>query len=116
MSILSDKQRSFTFAVAQLIGFAYQKGYELTLGDAYRDKRVFGAFGVKKAYAHRNSVHKLRLAIDLNLFIDGEYIIDGNHSAFLVLGEFWENLNEHTAWGGRFRDANHFSYEHNGAK
>ena len=33
--------------IAQLVIFAYSKGYELTYGDAYRDPRVFGDAGFK---------------------------------------------------------------------
>lgn len=113
---LGDKQRLFTKCVAELINYAYARGYELTLGDAYRDPRVHGHIGEKKSYSSRNSKHKERLAIDLNLFIDGKYITDGDHEAYQDLGEFWEGMNEFSAWGGRFDDANHFSFEHNGGK
>ena len=113
---LSTKQQNFTECVGMLIAFAYFKGYALTFGDAYRDQRVFGEFGVKKAYAAKNSVHKIRLAVDLNLFVEGEYITDGNHQAYIELGEYWETLSAHARWGGRFDDANHFSFEHWGIK
>lgn len=39
---LGEKQRLFTRMVGLLIEYAYQNGYELTLGDAYRDPRVHG--------------------------------------------------------------------------
>ena len=39
---LGQKQRLFAKLVAQLIQHAYAQGYELTLGDAYRDPRVHG--------------------------------------------------------------------------
>lgn len=118
---LSVKQQHFTRLVGELIRFAYSKGYALTLGDAYRDPRVHGAMGVKSSYSSSNSNHKVRLAIDLNLFVDGEYITNGSHSAYKELGLFWESLADQqlgiiTAWGGRFNDANHFSLEHNGRK
>lgn len=112
---LSGKQRAFTQCVGELIEFAYSEGYELTFGDAFRDKRVFGEFGEKVSYAASKSVHKLRLAVDFNLFIEGKYISDGRHPAFLILGEKWESLNKDARWGGRFNDANHFSFEHWGA-
>ena len=101
-----------------LIAYAYQRGYKFTLGDAYRDSRVHGDYGIKESYAAAKSVHKLRLAIDLNLFVDGDYISDGNHSAYLELGELWESLDPMARWGGRFQsgDANHFSFEHEGFK
>jgi hypothetical protein len=115
---LGNLQREFTINVAYLIGYAYARGYELTLGDAYRDPRVHGAFGVKESYGATHSVHKVRLAIDFNLFVDGKYITDGNHEAYLVIGEFWESLHDLARWGGKFEinDANHFSFEYQGYK
>jgi len=92
--------------VAELIIFAYSKGYEITLGDAYRDPQVFGEMGEKKGYGHSSSYHKKRLAIDLNLFRDGRYITD--YEGHQVLGEYWEFIGG--SWGGRFDDPNHYSY------
>ena len=104
---LREKQSKFALMVAKLILKAYELGYELTLGDAYRDPRVFGAPGVKKGYGEANSFHKQRLAIDLNLFKDGEFL-EGSES-HRELGEFWESIGG--TWGGRFRikDGNHYS-------
>lgn len=39
---LGQKQLRFTRMIGQLIEYAYQNGYELTSGDAYRDPRVHG--------------------------------------------------------------------------
>lgn len=113
---LSKKQRTFTFCVSELIQYAYAKGYELTFGDAYRDPRVHGEFGEKESYSAAKSTHKVRLAVDLNLFVDGEYISYGDHPAWKELGEWWESLDEDARWGGRFQDSNHFSFEHWGCK
>lgn len=113
---LSTKQQQFTVCIAKLIIYADSLGYGLTVGDAFRDKRVHGDFGEKKSYSASKSVHKLRLASDFNLFVDGEYISDGEHEAWLKLGEYWESLHDLSRWGGRFKDANHFSFEHLGCK
>ena len=71
---LREKQSKFAKMAAELILKAYELGYEVTLGDAYRDTRLHGEFGVKKAYGAAKSFHKLRLAIDLNLFKDGKFL------------------------------------------
>jgi hypothetical protein len=115
---LSTKQQRFTKCVGLLIEQAYRIGYALTFGDAYRDPRAHGAKGVKDSYSAANSVHKDRLAVDLNLFVDGSYIIDGDHLGYKQLGEFWKGLDADARWGGDFEsgDANHFSFEHGGAK
>jgi hypothetical protein len=109
---LGTKQRIFTRMVADLILFAYERGYELTVGDAYRDPRVFGAVGTKRNYSSASSLHKERLAIDLNLFRDGKFLTQTEDHR--ELGEFWESIGG--TWGGRFNDGNHYSIEHNGRK
>ena len=109
---LGQKQRNFTMMVSLLIQYAYEQGYELTLGDAYRDPRVHGAVGEKESYSSSRSLHKSRLAIDFNLFKDGEYLTSTEDHK--PLGEFWESIGG--TWGGRFNDGNHYSMEHEGRK
>lgn len=104
---LREKQSKFVLMVAELIQHAHALGYELTFGDAYRDPRVHGAFGTKQSYGAANSFHKLRLAIDLNLFRDGKFL-EGTES-HRQLGEWWESKGG--TWGGRFNDGNHYSFE-----
>jgi hypothetical protein len=111
---LSDTQWEFLQCVAKLIRYADKMGYKLTVGDAYRDPRMHGHFGEKKGYGSANSVHKLRLAIDLNLFIDGDYRADTE--AHRPLGNYWKSLHDLARWGGDFDDGNHYSFEYQGAK
>ena len=80
--------------VALLILFAYERGYELTFGDAYATSGH-----IKKSF------HYKRLAIDLNLFKDGKYLTKTEDHE--PLGLFWESLGG--TWGGRFEDGNHYS-------
>jgi hypothetical protein len=108
---LGQKQRLFTKLVAKLIVKAYELGYELTFGDAYRDPRLHGPVGTKLGYGHANSNHKNRLAVDFNLFKDGVFLqTSDDHKP---LGEFWESLHPLCRWGGRFKspDGNHYSVE-----
>jgi hypothetical protein len=111
---LGEKQRAFAKLVPRLIDKAYELGFEVTLGDAYRDPRVHGALGVKLGYGHPNSAHKNRLAIDLNLFKNGVFL--QRTEDHRPLGEWWEQQHELARWGGRFNDGNHYSFEHNGVK
>lgn len=112
MTKLSDKQRRFAKLVPRLIDMAHNLGYEVTLGDAYRDPRVFGNVGEKAGYGNPSSLHKSRLAIDLNLFKDKKYLHDDD--GYKALGEWWES--QGGTWGGRFKDPNHFSMEHQGRR
>lgn len=109
---LGTKQRIFSRMIADLILFAYENGYELTFGDAYRDHRVFGKPGVKRAYSAASSLHKERLAVDFNLFKNGKFLTATEDHR--ELGEYWESIGG--TWGGRFNDGNHYSVEHNGRK
>ena len=54
---LGSKQRLFTQLIGLLIEYAYQQGYELTFGDAFRDPRVFGSAGEKRGYGRSRSNH-----------------------------------------------------------
>lgn len=110
METLREKQSRLVRMLAQLIDYAYSQGYELTLGDAYRDPRSHGEIGVQKAYGKAYSNHKRRLAIDLNLFKDGKYLSSSEDQR--PLGEFWKSIGG--AWGGDFNDGNHYSLEHEG--
>lgn len=109
---LGSKQRRFTKMIAQLINFAYDNGYELTFGDAYRDPRLHGQLGVRGGYGSASSNHKIRLAVDFNLFKEGKYLAGTEDHK--ILGLYWESIGG--SWGGRFNDGNHYSLEHEGRK
>jgi len=111
---LRKLQSEFAALVARLIDKAISLGYEVTLGDAYRDPRAFGPMGIFKGYGHPKSSHKKRLAIDLNLFKNGVFL-EGT-DAHKELGEWWKQQHPLARWGGDFRDGNHYSFEHEGVK
>jgi len=94
-----------------LIQYAYSRGYELTLGEAYVQtprKCRDGKF-VEDGVHMPSSLHYTRLAIDLNLFVSGGYVIRSDDMAWIDLGSFWKALHPELTWGGDFGDANHFS-------
>jgi hypothetical protein len=111
---LRNLQSVFAALVPRLIDKATEMGYEVTLGDAYRDPRVHGAVGVKQGYGHARSGHKRRLAIDINLFKDGAFLEISE--AHRPLGEWWEQQHPFARWGGNFKspDGNHYSFEYEG--
>jgi len=99
---LKEKQIAFTRMVPRLIDMAFELGFEVTLGDAYRDPRC--------PYGSKTSKHHDRLAVDLNLFDreTGEYLRDCE--SHRCLGEWWER--QGGVWGGRAYngDGNHYEY------
>lgn len=111
---LKETQILFARLFPRLIDKAFELGYEVTFGDVFRDPRVHGEPGVKLGYGHPKSVHKVRLAADLNLFKDGKFL--GSTEDHQILGEWWEKQHPLCRWGGRFEDGNHYSLEYGGMK
>lgn len=117
---LLHKQFIFTSLTARLILFANQQGYFLTYGETYRPKETAELYA-SQGKGIADSLHTLRLAIDLNLFRNGSLLT--TRADYYFLGDFWESLSEPNSgivccWGGNFPkcDADHFSIEHNGIK
>lgn len=96
--------------VVKLITKAHELGYDVTLGDAFRDPRVFGVMGTAMGYGRAKSAHKQRLAIDINLYRNGQYL--DKTSDHEELGTWWETIGG--TWGGHFNDGNHYSLEFGG--
>lgn len=112
---LRQKQSRFARSVPLLIQYIVARGYEVTLGEAWRTEAQAQANAASGA-GIANSLHRERLAIDLNLFKDGTYLADTeSHRPF---GEFWKSLGDDYCWGGDFSkpDGNHYSISHGGRK
>lgn len=95
---LQATQSRFAIEAAKLILVAESMGFEVTLGDAFRDDRC--------SYGSASSKHKRRLAIDLNLFRDGVYLIKTADHA--PLGAYWQSIGG--IWGGDWDDGNHYEW------
>ena len=103
---LRQTQTLFVQLLGKLIDFTYSSGYELTLGDGWR----------ADGQGHmKGSLHYIRLAQDLNLFVGGVYITS-DHPAWHKLGTYWTSLHPLCRWGGNFtaKDYNHFSLTYGG--
>lgn len=137
---LGQKQERFSLLLSRLITHIYANGYQVRMGETKRsdEQAEINALGeqgrslVAQAVAHlapglmnailnngkangvKNSVHQISLAADLNLFKDGIYLDkDTDHEPF---GVWWEAQAPDCRWGGRFKDGNHYSIEHQGVK
>lgn len=111
--LLSTKQFRFSLLVSHLLQKAHEMGYDVSLGEAYRSPQEAARLALA-GLGIRNSLHTKRLAIDINLFKDGVYLTNGDD--YQPLGEWWEQQAPDARWGGRFKDGNHFSLEHEGVK
>jgi len=109
---LLEKQFEFSRLVPLLLAKAFELGYSVTLGEAYRSPEEAARLA-KAGKGIKNSLHTSRLAIDLNLFRDGVYMT--SEESHRALGTYWETLSAGKpytcAWGGHFGDGNHYSIE-----
>jgi hypothetical protein len=103
---LGEKRRRFTHNLALLVLFAEGRGYGAAVDMAKRCEDC--------PVGHQNSLHKLGLAVDINLYRDGVYLTETDDHK--ELGEFWKSLDPNHAWGGDFNDGNHYSSKHQGMK
>jgi len=101
---LGQRQEKFSEMVMLLLIMAHEMGYRVRLGHAMRCASCRAG--------HKDSLHKLKLAIDINLFKDGKFLTATEDHR--QLGEYWEGLGG--SWGGRFFDGNHYSLEWQGMK
>ncbi len=104
---LRAKQSIFLKNVAKLILWAFENGFELTAGEMHRTQEQQDFYFKDGKSKVRKSPHQQRLAVDLNLFIDGKYIT--SNKGFKPLADYWKSLHPDNVagydWGW---DANHF--------
>lgn len=104
---LREKQSLFARLLARLLlRMEMDEGVEYTLGEVERRETA--------THGHTRSLHKKRLAVDVHLFIGGEY--QSSTEAHKPYGEWWEAQHELCRWGGRFNDGNHYSLAHEGMR
>lgn len=101
-SELRIKQELFMESLGRMLAYARELGIGVTLGDGHRDARLHGEFGTKMGYGSANSLHKLRLAVDLNA------INPADHSR---LHDYWDTVGGSARIAG---DMNHYSFEWKG--
>ena len=111
---LGEKQELFARLLPFLLMKACILGLNIRVGDLFRDPRVHGAYGEKKGYSAKHSMHKLKLAVDLYIVKDGNLLDDVMD--YQVLGEWWIQQHPLCRWGGSFaaKDGVHFSLTHDG--
>lgn len=107
MSLLKT-QSEFLLDAARLITFAASSGFTVTGGELYRTAEQQKIYVERKLSKTMDSQHLKRLAIDINLFANGEVCKAADYAK---LGAYWKTLNASNRWGGDFNgfcDAGHF--------
>jgi len=104
--------------LARLIVVAEGLKISVTMGECYRTQEQQDIYYAKGYTKVTQSKHQDRLAVDLNVYIDGQY--NTHPENYRMLGYLWEQLGGR--WGGRFGvdkadyetkigwDAGHFEY------
>jgi D-alanyl-D-alanine carboxypeptidase len=105
---IRPKQTIFLNNAAKLILFANElPGYEITGGELHRTKEQQAIYLAKGLSKTMNSRHLDRLAIDLNVFINGVYRTD--KAAYQPLADYWRKLDPNNVSGCDWNwDYNHF--------
>lgn len=112
---LGEQQRLFTHLLAQFLCWASDRGYEVSLGEAWRPPET-AALYAQQGRGIANSLHCQRLAVDLNIF-RGEVLLT-TADELRPLGLQWQTYDSRCAWGGTFTkpDCDHFSMEWEGVR
>jgi hypothetical protein len=114
---MSALQEEFAQSVAQLIQKAKELGYTVTFGEAWRTPEQ-AQWDADHHIGIAHSLHMDRLAVDLNVFVNGVYQADDSHGAYGALGAWWKTLGPMYRWGGDFKlvDLDHFSISPDGIR
>lgn len=120
---LGEKQEVFAENFGKLLVWVYQHktdGWALRLGEGQRTKEQAEIY-VEQGKGILNSLHRLKLAHDMFLSINGK--VTWKTKDYKPLGDHWKSLHILNRWGGDFkkkgpdsvgRDPYHFSMEHQG--
>jgi hypothetical protein len=114
---MSALQETFAQSAAMLIQEAARLGYTVTLGEAWRTPEQ-AQWDADHGIGITHSLHMERLAIDLNVFVNGVYQADDTSGCYKALGAWWQALGPMFRWGGTFKlvDLDHFSLSPDGVR
>ena len=102
----SDKQAKFLLDACMLVQYATRLGFKVTAGELLRPQEMQVIYYNTGRSKTLHSLHKEKLAIDLNFFINGRYINvlapEESERILRPLGIFWESLDPKNRWGGNF--------------
>lgn len=112
MSLL---QQQFAQDAAKLIQYAPTIGCDVTFAEAWRTPQQ-AQWDADHGTGIGCSLHIQRLAVDLNVIVNGVYQPDDSLGFYKKLGDFWKSLGPDHYWGGDFQrvDADHFSISPDG--
>lgn len=112
---LREKRVLFSRLLSELVLWIFEQGWEVAYDEVTVHSPRWARKGVERilvqdAVHKRNSFHHQGLAADLNLYVDGNYISDGDHPVWQALAAKWTSMHEFCTSGVGFGDANHVSF------
>ena len=110
---LTAKQSEFTEAISNFIAWCHAEGEAVILAEAFRPPEMAELYA-QQGKGIKNSNHCNKLAVDLFRYKNGT--VSWDTADYRKIGLKWESWHPLARWGGRFNDAVHFSFEHNGVK
>jgi hypothetical protein len=108
---LGQLQREYAICFARTIVWIYEQGWQVTIDEGFvgnTDARDGDHDGPHR----RAGGHYKKLATDINLFVDGKLVSDGQHPAWRQIARFWESL--HPSARSIPGDRNHLAFIHAG--
>src|SRR5215467_6072359 len=103
---LGESYRTQEQAEINALTLKQRKDVESILKNSYPE--LAAAIGGSTSQGVRNSVHRLKLAQDINIFLNGEYQEGGD--VYKQLGEWWKQQHPDARYGGDWGDGDHFSF------
>lgn len=116
---LGQKRRLFTAKLSELIAFINARsGYEAQLDETKRHA-IMCTINEYAGKGIANSLHKLGLAADIDIFYNGNLL--ENSEDYHFAAKWWKSnttADAEFAWGGDFSkpDGRHFSVAHGGIR
>jgi peptidoglycan L-alanyl-D-glutamate endopeptidase CwlK len=96
--MLQALQNTFSANLSALINAIHVSGMTCSMGECYRTSEQQEIYIKQGKSKTNNSMHCLRLAVDINIFINGQLIAEAEKLA--ALGKYWRDLHPQNRWGG----------------
>ena len=108
---LNDKQHIFSQNLAKLLLHVDSLGLTCSVGEVFRTKEQAEIY-VKQGKGILDSQHCKKLAVDLFLFANGQFL--QKKDDYKLLGEYWKSLHSENRHGSDFPRADHVHFEMKG--
>lgn len=108
---LNDKQHIFSQNLAKLLLHVDSLGLTCSVGEVFRTKEQAEIY-VKQGKGILDSQHCKKLAVDLFLFSNGQFL--QKKEDYKLLGEYWKSLHLDNRHGSDFPRADHVHFEMKG--